>query len=69
MTNSTASGSGATGLSLSGSRASVTGNAFTGLTGYGMTCADTTLDSCSGNDLSGNASGAHDGCSDTCDDL
>ena len=69
VTNSTASGSGATGLSLSGSRASVTGNAFTGLTGYGMTCADTTLDTCSGNDLSGNASGAQDGCSDTCDDL
>ncbi len=69
VTNSTANASGAAGLSLTGSRATVTGNAFTGQSGYGMVCADTTLDTCSGNDLSGNTSGAHSGCSDTCDDI
>lgn len=69
ITNSTANASGSTGLSLTGSRAVVTGNVFTGLSEYGMVCSDTTLDTCSGNDLSNNTSGAHNGCSDTCDDL
>ena len=69
ITNSTANASGSTGLSLTGSRAVVTGNVFKGLSEYGMVCSDTTLDTCSGNDLSNNTSGAHNGCSDTCDDL
>lgn len=66
VTNSVATGR-TTGLRLSDADATVTGNAFTGNSAYGMVCASTVLlDACSANDLSGNTLGEHFGCSDAC---
>ncbi len=66
VTNSYASGH-TNGLYLNDSDATITGNAFTANSEYGMSCSATVLlDSCSANDLSGNTLGEHLGCSDDC---
>lgn len=57
---------GGSGIRLDNLTADIQGNAFTSNGQYGMVCSTTTLSTCSGNDLSGNAIAAHLGCDDAC---
>ena len=59
-------GGDADGVTLDSVSASITNNIFAVNVGYGMTCSNTVLDVCSGNDLSANTRGTHLDCSDDC---
>ena len=66
LTDSLSTANTESGVWLYDSTATVTDNLFQSNTAYGMMCSSSTLESCSGNDLSDNASGEHYSCSDSC---
>ena len=69
VTNSSLTGNTLGGIYLSGHDGDLDDNTVSGNLGYGMTCeSDVTLDSCSGNELSGNTLGSLSGC-DACVEL
>ena len=60
------SGSGASGVQLSDLAATSTDSAFTGNGGWGMECDNVTFTTCDTTTLTGNTSGGHTGCDETC---